>query len=248
LITEDEIKALVSIKGPSVDVVDQYSQAINTAYDMIILDYDGTLTENHDWKPDPSCMEHILDITRHIPAVVISGRGSSLHELLKPILNNNLLLASYNGALTYGMDGQILADRKLPGGFIRAMKKEFGETLKSNSYVARGSSNIEVALDIANDHAVPLRTTKDGWIACAVDKVDILQIVGQYYHISNILKIGDEGNKGSNDELLLSQPNSFSVDIVSDLPYTGFPVLDSRGIKYKNSKGTSHLLKRVILK
>jgi hydroxymethylpyrimidine pyrophosphatase-like HAD family hydrolase/hypoxanthine-guanine phosphoribosyltransferase len=106
----------------------------------------------------------------------------------------------------------------------------------------------EVVASVVETAALTTRTGVYGNVftldLTSADKADGLARLAESFGISpdSVLRVGDQGHTGGNDETLLATPSGFSVDTVSDSPAGCFPVVSSDGTVLSGVNATRHLI------
>lgn len=254
------------------------SQLENKEYNLLALDYDGTICNvdrNARWKEalEESIARQIQKLLElGIRIAVMTGRGDSMHKLLRNSVNkeywSQVYLGCYNGAVIVPLTedtSSIEAVKKAPlDKQLITLQNELEryhfkpEKLKKYStQLSLSCTDKQKAYEICNEiilsnkldrlHIWSSSHSMDIVVSTKASKTAVKQIS------EDVLVIGDRGDYEGNDFEMLSMPYSLSVDGVSRDPNSCWNLApkDLRGldvVKYylRKIKATKNGFKIVI--
>ena len=220
-----------------------FSQLDNKEYNLLALDYDGTICNvdrNARWKEalEESIAKQINKLLElGIRIAVMTGRGDSMHKLLRNSVNkeywSRVYLGCYNGAVIVPLiedTSSIEAVKKAPlDKQLITLQNELEryhfkpEKLKKYStQLSLSCTDKQKAYEICNEiilankldrlHIWSSSHSMDIVVSTKANKTAVKQIS------EDVLVIGDRGDYEGNDFEMLSLPYSLSVDGVSRNP------------------------------
>lgn len=212
----------------------------NKVFDLLALDYDGTICNvdrNARWKEalEESIARQINKLLEMgIRIAVMTGRGDSMHELLRNSINkeywSQVYLGCYNGAVIVRLtdDTSAIEDvKEAPmDAQLTLLEKELnryhfkpGRVKKYSTQLSLSCDDKQKACEICNEiilnnhldrlHIWSSSHSLDIVVSTKASKTAVKEIS------EHVLVIGDRGDYEGNDFEMLSLPYSLSVDKVS---------------------------------